>query len=293
MLNPDRDIGPTNIHGIAACDVLDAPNFVDVADYLLSMLRGRVVVAHNATFDVRFLHRELGLAHYEIADRPRALCSMKWARRVIGAAKLVHCCEAFGIPLENAHSALGDARATAALLPHLITGCCAAEEWGDDLLNSSRFAWPAPIGRLHNDYLRAVAVEALADGVVTDDERRDLEGIAGALGLGIPYVDEALGWASANTASAKDQTGGFSLRPGDRVVFTGPTRRSRDQWIATIRAAGLVFGGITKATRLLVAADPDSLSGKAAKARQYAIPVVDETTFESMLSQYVASQGRN
>jgi len=72
------------------------------------------------------------------------------------------------------------------------------------------------------------------------------------------------------------------------VVFTEDMKRSRDEWIGAIVAAGLTSGGITKSTRLVVAADPDSLSGKAAKARAYAIPVVGEEAFERMFAQYRA-----
>ncbi|MGB0876603.1 MAG: hypothetical protein ACPGXI_06015 [Mycobacterium sp.] len=145
-----------------------------------------------------------------------------------------------------------------------------------------------PSARLHHDYLRAVAVEALSDGVVTDDEREDLIGIANGFGLGIPYVEESLAWASANAVNAKGQAGRLALQPGDRVVFAEATRRSRDKWGAAICAAGLVSGGITKSTRLLVAAD--SLSGKAAKARQLAVPIVGEEAFERMFSQYQNSR---
>ena len=31
LVNPQRDVGPTSIHGITARDVLDAPTFKDVA----------------------------------------------------------------------------------------------------------------------------------------------------------------------------------------------------------------------------------------------------------------------
>jgi DNA polymerase III subunit epsilon len=34
------------------------------------------------------------------------------------------------------------------------------------------------------------------------------------------------------------------------------------------------MGGVTKSTKVVVAADPESLSGKAGKARSYGIPVV-------------------
>jgi DNA polymerase III subunit epsilon len=365
LVNPHRDIGATHIHGISAGDVLDAPDFADIGDYLLEMLSGRVLVAHNASFDMRFLHSELQRARYEIPSRPTALCSMKWAGRMIGAAKLSHCCEALGISLANAHSALGDAHATAELLPHLICNCRDSRQWHEDLARCSSFAWPASFGRaahavavhrgqaaadphawlrsvlraawipatpedeaaymvmldnalldrsisrsegrqlletaemaglsrgtvarVHQDYLRAVAKEALADGVVTDFERAELDAVALALGFGAPYVEEALAWASADGKAPEDANTGFALRPGDRIVFTGDMIRGRDEWVSTITAAGLASGGITKSTRLLVAANPDSQSGKAARARQYGIPVVDEETFERFFRKYQAA----
>jgi DNA polymerase-3 subunit epsilon len=45
-----------------------------------------------------------------------------------------------------------------------------------------------------------------------------------------------------------------------------------------------VVGGLTKRTRLLVAADPDSQSGKAAKARSYGVPAVTEEAFARLLA---------
>jgi DNA polymerase-3 subunit epsilon len=50
-------------------------------------------------------------------------------------------------------------------------------------------------------------------------------------------------------------------------------------------ACGIQVGGLTKRTRLLVAADPDSLSGKAAKARAYGVPIVTEETLARLLDQ--------
>ena len=40
---------------------------------------------------------------------------------------------------------------------------------------------------------------------------------------------------------------------------------------------------VTKKTKVVVAADPDSLSGKAAKARAYDIPVITEAAFARLL----------
>ena len=113
LVNPQRDVGATHVHGLSARDLLDAPTFSDVADDVIELLAGRTVTAHNAPFDMRFLHAELNRAGYAIERRPSALCTMKWSGRLIGPAKLEHCCDALGIALTPEHTALNDALATA------------------------------------------------------------------------------------------------------------------------------------------------------------------------------------
>lgn len=147
LVNPHRGVGASHVHRITAADVVAAPDFADVGDHILHLLTGRAVVAHNASFDMRFLHCELSRADYAVPGRPAALCSMKWSRRVIGAAKLAECCDAVGIVLDDAHSALGDARATARLLPHLLDGCGAHGEWLAESQRSADYPWPPPAGR--------------------------------------------------------------------------------------------------------------------------------------------------
>ena len=60
---------------------------------------------------------------------------------------------------------------------------------------------------------------------------------------------------------------------------------AREQWQAEAEAAGLTVGeAVSKKTRLLVAADPDSMSGKAKKARQYGIPVVHPAAYRALVA---------
>ena len=136
---------------------------------------------------------------------------------------------------------------------------------------------------LHRNYLAALAAVALEDGVLTADERRDLDGVAYLLGLSPGAVDEAL--AKAATAPPRVPVQHRQLRAGDQVVFTGSMSPPREQWQREALAAGLIVGdNVTKKTRLLVAADPDSLSGKAKKARQYGIPIVHPSAYRDMLA---------
>ena len=115
LVNPCRDVGPTSIHGITASQVVEAPLFSDV---MADLLGDRVVVGHNVRFDLSFLDAEFGRAGYHIRWMP-GLCTLWLASSITGARRLDQCCASFGIDVGPDHSALGDARAAAALLD-----CC-------------------------------------------------------------------------------------------------------------------------------------------------------------------------
>lgn len=371
LLNPGRDLGPQHVHGIAAADVLGAPTFADVAGTLAELLAGRVFVAHNASFDARFVAAEYAALGYDVPVVPETcLCTMRWSGRLLpGVAPrtLAGCCAHVGIPLEGAHAALVDATATAELLGYYLRvlqgGACDADDWwrAHELAETAR--WPsvpvhdvgccvrgasaveaavpfleriverlpgtcgpaehqeylamldralldrflsvrereALVGvadrlgigrttarRLHRDYLAGLAAEAVRDGVVTEDEVVDLVGVAEMLGVEKGEALEVIE-AARREAGLGDPAGGvgcdrFRLRPGDLVVFTGEMSRPREEWMRRAAAAGLVpHPSVTKSVALVVAADPDSLSGKARKAAGYGIPIVGECAFEQML----------
>ncbi|OOY72990.1 DNA polymerase III subunit epsilon [Solemya velum gill symbiont] len=68
-LQPDREIdaGAIEVHGITNEFLLDKPRFADIADDLVSYLKGAELIIHNAPFDVGFLDHELGL----LGNRPK------------------------------------------------------------------------------------------------------------------------------------------------------------------------------------------------------------------------------
>ncbi len=137
---------------------------------------------------------------------------------------------------------------------------------------------------LHRFYLSALGRLALEDGIVTPDERNDLETVARALALDALEVQAALDSSGVGDLETCD-IGGFSLVPGDAVVFTGEAPGiDRLDLEFQAKALGLrVTSGVSGKTRLLVAADPDSLSGKARKARDLGVPIVDYDTYLGML----------
>ncbi|MFG2045251.1 DEAD/DEAH box helicase [Dactylosporangium sp. NPDC048998] len=121
LVNPGRDAGPTHTHGLTDEDLRSAPHFAAIARSLADRLDGHILVAHNARFDIGFLEAEYRRLGLEPLPRP-AVCTIELADRLgTGASRrLADCCAAANIPLDNAHTAHGDATATAALFRHLL-----------------------------------------------------------------------------------------------------------------------------------------------------------------------------
>jgi len=120
LVNPQRDVGPTQVHGIKARQVSSAPTFGEVAGDVARRLEQAVFVAHNVMFDSAFIVSEYARLGYNVSADP-ALCTMRLASRVgLPGRRLDACCRACGIPLDSHHSALCDARAAGVLLLNLL-----------------------------------------------------------------------------------------------------------------------------------------------------------------------------
>jgi len=137
---------------------------------------------------------------------------------------------------------------------------------------------------IHQSYLTALAHLAVSDGRVTSDERTDLVSVARLLGLPANGVDQAIDSA----LQQKDDIGAIgrcALEPGDRVVFAGEAPGiPRGDLECQARALGLrVTNSVSRSTSLVIAADPDSLGGKARKARSLGVPIVDFPTYFRMI----------
>ncbi|WP_460783301.1 exonuclease domain-containing protein [Microbacterium tumbae] len=144
--NPEGPVGATHIHGITEADVADAPFFRDIAPQLISFIAGVPIAAHNAKFDLAFLRAEFQRAGWDAPWLP-AFCTLDRSREYLpdlDRRRLVDCCWAAGVPLENAHSALGDARATAGLLRYYLTRAQRHQNHALDALRSDarNARWP-------------------------------------------------------------------------------------------------------------------------------------------------------
>jgi DNA polymerase III epsilon subunit-like protein len=132
LLNPEgRDTGAVFVHGISNEAVRNAPLFSDVVADVLARLDGAVIVAHNAVFEERFLAAEFARAGVTTPPLP-ALCSLWLGQQTFDTPnhKLGTLAQQAGIPLVDAHAALGDVRATAALLPFMLDRYEPAIEFG-------------------------------------------------------------------------------------------------------------------------------------------------------------------
>ncbi|PFG32038.1 exonuclease domain-containing protein [Paramicrobacterium agarici] len=361
VVNPQRDLGSQSIHGIRASDVLDAPDFADIVPELAGLLQGRVFVAHNVNFDLRFLQAEFERAGYLLHPQIPSLCTMRLAHSfgLGGSASLAAACESFGIPLGSAHRAGDDAFAAAQLLAVYRRESAMWPDWNQfwadwersggaysyPMLPTKGVLWQQRKGPvepqssflnrlsarldrdvepgaeseylalldrclldrsisvseagmlvaladeigldrraaevLHVGYVDDLVSAAWMDGIVTEAERRELEKVARALEIPVEAVADAL--ATPPAAVATPMTAplpameAFALCPEDMVVLTGEMSRPRSEWSAIIESRGFkTHPNVTKKVSLVAAADPDSLSGKAKKAREYSIPIVDE-----------------
>ncbi len=125
LVNPGRPIPPasTKVHGITDAMVAGAPDAVTAASDFHRFARDCVIVAHNAPFDMAFLHR-YGHLSGDAWDHP-ILDTVLLSAIVFGADE-VHTldalCERLNIviPEELRHTALGDAQATAEALCKLL-----------------------------------------------------------------------------------------------------------------------------------------------------------------------------
>ncbi|MBA4031747.1 MAG: hypothetical protein C0478_12780 [Planctomyces sp.] len=163
----------------------------------------------------------------------------------------------------------------------------------EDLLVDAVASWrlsTAQLSAAHTNYIHNLAVSALADGVISDAERRDLHLVARLLGQNESTLDTILELASSQLSTARRVE--RSVRTdtdlvGKSVCFTGQLSAtvggqpiSRDLAEALARDAGLsISSNVTKRLDLLVVADPNTQSGKAKKAREYGIRILSDAVF--------------
>lgn len=126
LVNPETPIPffISLLTGITDEMVRDEPKFADVADPFLKFIGDSVLVAHNASFDMRFLNHEVGRLYEDYRVGNPSLCTVQLARKLLPDIvnhKLKTLAEHFSVALVNHHRANEDAYATARIFINLLT----------------------------------------------------------------------------------------------------------------------------------------------------------------------------
>lgn len=112
------------IHGISRMDTDDCETFDAIWPEFDRWTEGLPLVAHNSRFDCGCLRATLSHYGLEPDERP-FYCTLTAARRTIprticGSFSLPHLASFLGIPFDNHHNALADARACAKIAIALL-----------------------------------------------------------------------------------------------------------------------------------------------------------------------------
>ena len=173
LVDPGEPIpeSSTRIHGICDGDVAGAPKFSDAYRTLSEFAGDAIIIGHSIGFDLAVLKRECALAGLEWR-RPRTLDTRllaRVARPMLNEFSLDTLAGWLGIEIENRHSALGDALATAkvfqGLLPYLreknvrtlAEAEAASRTLTEELMNFQSAGWEDPVSAAGRDAMRPLA----------------------------------------------------------------------------------------------------------------------------------------
>ncbi len=122
LIRPPNDeyhwFNTAKVHGLRAADTKDAPQFGEVWAQAAALMGDRVLVAHNADFDMSVL-RHSAIFHNYTPPEASFLCTLRLARSRwpdLRSWRLPDVCDALGIEGLKHHDALSDARAAAQVL---------------------------------------------------------------------------------------------------------------------------------------------------------------------------------
>jgi len=122
LVNPECSVSG-RVHGISQDQLAGCPTFSQLFDTLLQELRHTsCLVAHNVSFELKFLRSEFGLLGSTLPEELQHVCTMRAARDLgVGSnQKLPTLVKEMGIPMTGpSHRAMPDALATAELLRRL------------------------------------------------------------------------------------------------------------------------------------------------------------------------------
>lgn len=220
LINPGNgQVGPTFLHHITEEAVATAPTFEEVAGDILSRLENRIVVAHHAAFEDKFLASEFRRVGIKMPSLP-TIDTLLLSRQITNLPnyKMETVLQHYGVEGIDAHTALGDVRAIAKILPRMlkespsllfavdhselpaiqpsgrqktrVTNLRKGEKgWVSSLLEKLPESGSEASSEVESDYLNLLG-QVLADGKIIGDEAKALGKLAGEAGLGSKQIKQ-------------------------------------------------------------------------------------------------------
>lgn len=278
-VNPQRDPGPTWIHGLTAGLLADAPLFAEIAADFAERLAGRVLVAHNAAFDWAVIAREYAWAARTPPVKER-LCTIALSKALglpLANHKLETLAAHYGVVQRHAHHALDDARVL-------------AEAFRPSLHRAARQRLRLPLLACFPTTLSSPPAPTAGTGP---------GGPAGPLPATAWDGGRRSGWRQTKRRPpcpypnpGRYEPGG-RLVQGMRVAFSGDTSVDRELLEDQAFEAGLhIATSVSRLTSLLVSNDPHAPTSKVVKAHRYGTPILDEAAFAHLLRDVAPAPGR-
>ncbi|BDB45538.1 MULTISPECIES: DEDDh family exonuclease [Mycobacterium] len=258
LLNPGVDPGPTHVHGLTAAMLEDQPQFAEIVDDVIEVLRGRTLVAHNVAFDYSFLAAEAEMAR-AVLPVDSVMCTVELARRLdlgVENLRLETLAAHWGVTQERPHDAFDDAMVLTGVLASALQRARDRDIWLP-VHPVTRSRWP--------------------NGRVTHDELRPLKALAARMPC--PYLNPGR------------YVSGRPLVQGMRVALATEVRRTHEELVERMLHAGLAYSDdVDNATSLVVCNDDAPVQGKGYHARQLGVPVVSDAQFMDGVSSVVGGR---
>lgn len=123
LINPECFIPDfiTSLTGIDNEMVRNAPKFYEIARRIVEITQDKVFVAHNVSFDYRFIQEEFKRLGYDY--QRKTMCTVRMGRKFLPGHKsysLGKICDELGISINGRHRAAGDALATTKLFEIIL-----------------------------------------------------------------------------------------------------------------------------------------------------------------------------
>ncbi|MEI6438318.1 MAG: 3'-5' exonuclease [Candidatus Omnitrophota bacterium] len=126
LINPGRPLAPgaQDINGITEDMVLGAPSAAEVLPRMIELSSHACLVAHNASFDIKFLAYELALGGRKLYDATPVIDTIKMAKAFLpylSSYRLGSLANSLGVKVGIAHRAEADVEITVAVFQRLLS----------------------------------------------------------------------------------------------------------------------------------------------------------------------------